>query len=102
MIKRLNRTLCESLVKVKGTNEQDQYIPVVLLVYRTKRHATTRYTLFQLVYGRQTILPIEMILPVEPVEEEIDLSDSILQRVYNLIEKLPAYQQNTKDNIEKS
>ena len=43
-----------------------------------------------------------MILPVEPVEEEIDLSDSILQRVYNLIEKLPAYQQNTKDNIEKS
>ena len=79
MVERLNRTLCESLAKVKGTDEWDQHIPAVLLAYRTKRHATTGYTLFQLVYGRQATLPIEMILPVEPIEEEeIDLSDSIL------------------------
>ena len=102
MVERLNRTLCESLAKVKGTDEWDQHIPAVLLVYRTKRHATTGYTPFQLVYGRQATLPIETILPVEPIEEEeIDLSDSILQRAYELIEKLPSYHHNAKDNIEK-
>ena len=103
MVERLNRTLCESLAKVKGTDEWDQHIPAVLLAYRTKRHATTGYTPFQLVYGRQATLPIETILPVEPIEEEeIDLSDSILQRAYELIEKLPLYHYNAKDNIEKS
>ena len=60
------------------------------------------YTLFQLVYGRQATLPIETILPVEPIEEEIDLNDSILQRAYELIEKLLLYYQNAKNNIEKS
>ena len=43
-----------------------------------------------------------MILPVKPLEEEeIDLSDSILQWAYELIEKLPSYHHNAKDNIEK-
>jgi len=103
MVERLNRTLCESLAKVKGTDEWDQHISAILLAYRTKKHATTGYILFQLVYGRQATLPIKTILPVEPIEEkEIDLSDSILQRAYKLIEKLLLYHHNAKDNIEKS
>ena len=66
MVERLNRTLCESLAKVKGTDEWDLHISAVLLAYRTKRHTTTGYISFQLVYGRQAILPIETIIPVEP------------------------------------
>ena len=92
MVERLNRTLCESLAKVKEIDEDwDIHIPAVLLAYRTKRHATTGYTPFQLVYGRQATLPIETIFPTEPLPDpdvEIDLQDSILQRAYDLIEKL--------------
>ena len=103
MVERLNRILCESLAKVKGTDEWDLHISAVLLAYRTKRHATTGYTLFQLVYGRQATLPIETIIPVEPEQqEEIDLQGSILQRAYNLIEKLPRYHIEAQQNTEKS
>ena len=82
MVERLNRTLCNSLAKVKETNEDwDIHIPAVLFAYRTKRHATTGYTPFQLVYGRQAILPIETTIPVEQPKEntEVNLEGSILQ-----------------------
>ena len=97
MVERLNRTLCESLAKVKGTNDWDLHIPTVLLAYRTKKHATTGYTPFHLVYGRQATLPIEALIPTEPspdINEEIDLQDSILQQAYELIDKMPYSQEN--------
>ena len=65
--------------------EQDEdwdiHIPAVLFAYRTKRHATTGYTPFQLVYGRQAKMPIKAIISVEytEVDKEITLEDSILQ-----------------------
>jgi hypothetical protein len=102
MVERLNRTLCESLAKVKGTDDWDIHIPAVLMAYRTKRHATTGYTPFQLLYGRQATLPIELITPVEQSNEEIDLQDSILQRAYELIEKLPYQQEEARVNTIKS
>ena len=47
MVERLNRTLCSSLAKVKEKDEDwDIHIPAILLVYRTKRYAMTRYTPF--------------------------------------------------------
>jgi hypothetical protein len=104
MVERFNRTLCESLAKVKGDDDWDLYIPAVLLAYRTKRHATTGYTPFQLIYGRYATLPIEALFPVEPTEidDEIDLQGSILQRAYDLIEKLPNYQNQARQNTERS
>jgi len=100
MVERLNRTLCESLAKVKETDDWDLHIPAVLLAYRTKRHATTGYTPFQLVYGRQATLPIEALIPVYPKENEdteINIQDSILQRAYELIEKLPTIQEEARE-----
>ena len=104
MVERFNRTLCESLAKVKGDDDWDLYIPAVLLAYRTKRHATTGYTPFQLIYGRYATLPIEVLFPVEPTEvnDEIDLQRSILQQAYELIEKLPTYQNQARQNTEQS
>ena len=104
MVERFNRTLCESLAKVKGTDDWDIHIPAVLLVYRTMKHATTGYTPFQLVYGRQATLPIETLIPLEPIaaHEDINLQDSILTRAYELIEKLPALQENAKKNTKRS
>ena len=103
MVERLNRTLCESLAKVKGDDDWDLHIPAVLLAYQTKKHATTGYTPFQLVYGRQAILPIEALLPVEPQEEtEIDLQNSILHRAFELIDKLPDLQNDAQVKTRKS
>src|ERR1043165_7104463 len=60
---------------------------------------------FHLVYGRQAILPIETIIPTEPnpdVDREIDLQDSILQRAYKLIDKMPYSQNDARLNTERS
>ena len=81
MVERLNRTLCNSLAKVKEQDEDwDIHIPAVLFAYRTKRYSTTRYTPFQLTYGCQAKMPIETILPIEYIDldKEITLEDSIL------------------------
>lgn len=105
MVERFNRTLCESLAKVKGTDDWDIYIPAVLLAYRTKRHATTGYTPFQLIYGRRATLPVETLIPLEPlpnVNDEIDIEGSILTRAYDLIDKLPQLQQEAQERTLKS
>src|SRR6185437_11508689 len=103
MVEHLNRTLCESLAKVKRDDDWDLHISAVLLAYRTKKHATTGYTPFQLVYGRQAILSIEALLPVEPQEEtEINLQNSILHRAFELIDKLPDLQNDAQEKTRKS
>src|SRR5881227_655600 len=60
LVERFNRTLCESLAKVSGKeNEWDKHIESVLFAYRTTKHNTTKKTPFFMVYGREAILPIE-------------------------------------------
>src|SRR5438876_9077519 len=45
IVERLNKTLCNSLAKVKDQDEDwDIHIPAVLFAYRTKGYSTTRYT----------------------------------------------------------
>ena len=105
IVKRLNRTLCSSLAKVKEKDEDwNIYISAILFAYRTKRHATTRYTPFQLVYGCQAILPIETTIPIKPNEadKEINLEDSILNWAFELINKLPYQYNKAYKNTEKS
>ena len=102
MVERLNRTLCESLAKVETSEDWDINLPAVLLAYRTKKHATTGYTPFQLTYRRQAVLPIELILPIDEIHAEINLEDSILSRAFDLIDKLPEVQEKAKQNTETS
>jgi hypothetical protein len=50
-------------------------------------------------------LPIEALIPVEPPpesSEDINLQDSILHRAYELIDKLPQWQENARNNTDKS
>ena len=105
MVERLNRTLCNSLAKVKEQDENwDIHIPAVLFAYRTKRHSTTGYTPFQLAYGCQAKMLIETLLLVENIDtdKEITLEDSILQWVFELIDELPYQHNEAHRNTEKS
>src|SRR6185437_3237468 len=99
MVERLNRTICNSLAKVtENIEDWDINISAVLFAYRTKRYATTGYTPFHLVYGRQAIIPSETIIPIDQVDsdEKISLENSILQRAFELIEELPYQHNNTR------
>jgi hypothetical protein len=61
LVERFNRTLCEALAKYanENKNDWDVYLSSVLFAYRTKKHNTTRYKPFYLIYGRDAILLIE-------------------------------------------
>ena len=62
MVKRFNRTIGECIAKIlsDGKREWDEYVEAILLAYRTAKHESTGFTPFQLVYGRQAKLPVEL------------------------------------------
>ena len=68
----------------------DVFIPSVLLAYRTMQHNTTRHEPFFLTYGREATLPIELQLPTYPTETDEPIENTLLRRLYTLIEKLPS------------
>ena len=59
---RTNQTLSRALVKVINAKQDDwdKHLDSVLLSYRTSVHASTKYTPFYLMYGRDPLLPIEL------------------------------------------
>jgi len=62
LVERYNRTLGNMLSKLsmdKPTN-WDHYLSLALFAYRTAVQSTTRYSPFQLLYGREAILPQEL------------------------------------------
>ncbi|GBB98404.1 hypothetical protein RclHR1_32140002 [Rhizophagus clarus] len=91
LVKRFNRTLCESLSKlVIQTNEWDRYIAPILFAYQTSKHSTTKISPFYLVNGREAKLPVN------------NLSDNlehINQRLLSLIDDLPHVREEAKIKV---
>ncbi|KAG9286146.1 hypothetical protein G9A89_010160 [Geosiphon pyriformis] len=64
---------------------------------------TIQATLFKLVYGRTTTLPVKIKVktyPTKPIAEK-NFQRTLLKRTYNLIETLENTWQRTADNIQK-
>lgn len=61
---RLNQTLQRSLLKMveENQNEWEKYLDPVLFAYRTSKQASTKYSPFFLLYGREPRLPIDTIV----------------------------------------
>ena len=92
LVKRFNRTLCESIAKItEGQGDWDQHISPVLFAYRTAKQSTTKMTPFFLVYGRNPKMPI--------MNEEEIIEGNILTRLYTLIEELPKERGIVQQNV---
>ena len=61
MIERINHTIEESLAKYVGEhhNNWSNYLPLVILAYRSSIHSVTKYSPFYLRFGRSCALPID-------------------------------------------
>lgn len=59
---RTNQTISCALIKVinQKQDDWDEHIDSILFSYRTSVHASTKYTPFFLMYGRDPVLPIEL------------------------------------------
>jgi hypothetical protein len=99
MVERFNRTLGECIAKLVSNEERewDNFVDATLFAYRTKKHKTTGYTPFYLMYGRQATLPIELKIPGK--EELSHQDDPLLTRLYQLIENLENDRRNVIDRV---
>ena len=59
---RMNQTLTKAIVKYINTEQDDwdEHIESVLFSYRTSVHASTKFTTFYLMYGREAVLPVQL------------------------------------------
>ncbi|GES82982.1 enzymatic polyprotein, putative [Rhizophagus clarus] len=59
----------------------------ILLAYRTRQHETTGYLPFYLIYGRQAVLPIELMIDTN-INKEKDIHEALLEQTYDIMEKM--------------
>lgn len=101
LVERFNRTLCEILAKYCDEYQQewDIFIPSALFAYRTMRQNTTRYEPFYLTYGRDAILPIELVMS-EGIVDTSDFEAMYFKRLNQLIGPLDESRRNAQRNIQ--
>ncbi len=93
MIERFNRILEEVLTKLEETYDWDKFVKFILISYNTNQQASTRITLYYLIFERNLKLPIK----------EITLSrNTILNRVIELIYKVPIFRESVKVAINRT
>ena len=61
---RFNQTLQRALLKMmdENQNEWDKFLDSVLFAYRTSKQASTKFSHFFLLYGREPTLPVDLIV----------------------------------------
>lgn len=57
-----NQTISRTIIKYVNDQQDnwDEYLESILLAYRTSKHASTKYSPFYLMYGRDAVLPVEL------------------------------------------
>lgn len=104
LTERFNQTLIKSIRKhaEKDTKSWDKWIPYVLLAYRTKVHASTGLTPYELIFGRQanTFSEREEVIDLAMNEEAVE--DSIFERSKALRLLIEKTRPQAMKNIEKA
>ena len=92
MVKQFNRTLGEALNKLEETYNWDKFVKSILISYNTSWQESTWIIPYYLIFERNPKLPIK----------EIILSNkTILNKVIELIHKVPIFRKNAKVAINK-
>ena len=79
MIESTNRTIKESFAKYVGEHHKtwSDYLPLVMMAYRSSIHSVTKYSPFYLLFGRSCALPIDCIYQTIQTKIYQTLSDYV-------------------------
>ena len=102
MIERFNRTIGKCIAKLLTDKEKewDEYIDAVLLAYCTMKYEATGFTPFQLLYGRQAKLPVDLKITTYQ-KTLINYDEALMKRTCEIINKMNNEQIKARENIEK-
>lgn len=100
---RMNQTLKAALQKLVNDSQDDwdQLLDNVLFAYRTSRQASTKYTPFFLMYGREARLPIDITL-TDSEREENTQELTLDEKVEKMIEFQKKIHDQARDNVLKA
>ncbi|XP_052002459.1 protein NYNRIN-like [Xyrauchen texanus] len=86
LIERFNRTLLSMLSIFVDKNQQncDSLLPYVMMAYRSSVHATTGFTPHKVVFGREMVLPVDIMLNVN-LEEAFVSPSEYVQRMAEIL-----------------
>ena len=64
MVERFNRILEAMLSKFAGENQKDwdQYLPLLMMAYRSSVHESTGFTPNEMMFGREVLLPLDLVI----------------------------------------
>ena len=95
-------TIGECIAKLLTDKEKewDEYIDAVLLAYCTMKHEATGFMPFQLLYGRQAKLPVDLKITTYQ-KTPINYDEALMKRTCEIINKINNEQIKTRENIEK-
>jgi hypothetical protein len=90
IIEAFNKILERRLKKVCCTNRDDwdERVPIVLWAYRTTTKKLHQHTPFQLVYGREVVIPVDFITPSLYIVQVTHMTDdeSVAEWITDLLE----------------
>lgn len=86
MAESLNKTLERLLSRIIEENQLDwdEKLPYVLLAYRSSVHESTKETPFGMLFGREVLLPIDVVTPPPPGDEPLSVPQFVLDIQRNL------------------
>ena len=78
-VERFNRTLAAMLTVYceKGQNRWDEFLPEVLMAYRSSKHSSTHFLPNMMVLGRNITSPFEAVIRRSPSAGDVDIADYI-------------------------
>jgi hypothetical protein len=103
LTERFNHTLCTMLTHYTNANQKDwdEYLPYVLLAYRTTPHHTLKQSPFYLLYGRNPRYPFDTLVSRVPLDDE-ELNVNAAEHVDRLIEKLKVADKAVRERLLKA
>jgi hypothetical protein len=101
LVERFNHTLINSLKRHCEENEEDwpKWIPYILMAYRSRVHSSTKYTPFELLFGRK-MLNFEDYSNYK--EDKIDEETAILRRAAEIRNLVDSTHIKALENIKES
>ena len=106
LTERFNKTLCDLLDKFmkEGKKEWDYYIDAALYAYRTKPHASTKFTPAMMLYARELATPasIQRKLERRGLNEEEELYRTTEEHVEVITTQLKNIREKARENQERA
>ena len=78
---RFNRTIEDMLSKFASTNQRDwdEYLPLLLLAYRSSVHESTKQTAYMMFFGCHALLPVNLLCCPPCIETKMSSNEYVLE-----------------------